>query len=457
MRRVWGLTMAKDTKKPAKKSEPVSTTTSLIQTVGANMQGAEHFGALFGPPPTESKGKKNEPATPMNREAEIQSLMASINKQFDGKAVLRQGADISNVFMLRRPTSILSLDLEIGGGLPAGGLTQIIGKFSAGKTYLTNRIMATAQATYGDQFAGAACMTEQRYDKWFAKKQCGLRIAYSDQEIAVLQHINRTNGNPEFTPENLTWFKDQVGYFTEAIGSTAEEILEIACQQIESNLFQVLLIDSFGALLTKAEAEAKEGLDQKHYGGAAGVVTAFMHRLHAALNLPDKYGRPNTTTVIGINQYRDNIGKDSQWRPMKVAGGNALAHGKLLDIHVEQGTKIKHQLGGNEFVYVGKEINWEITKGKAGCHDGGRGTYKFYWGEQGYGFGVDVYSDLLVAGLDSEVIQQSGAWYGYAGERLGQGAANVAVKLHQDPVLLQRIRQDVLKKRGLEFITKEGV
>jgi recombination protein RecA len=444
----------KDDKKP-KKSEGADT--SLLQAIGANMAGAESFGALFGPPPSEGKGKKNETVAPTDKAAEVRALMASINKQFDGKAVLRQGADISNVFMLRRPTGILSLDLEIGGGLPAGGLTQIIGKFSAGKTYLTNRIMATAQETYGDQFAGAACMTEQRYDKWFAKRQCQFRLAYSDEEIAVLQHINRQNGNPEFTPENIAWFKDQVGQFTEAIGSTAEEILEIACQQVESNIFQVLHIDSFGALLTKAEAEAKDGLDQKHYGGAAGVVTAFMHRLHAALNLPDKYGRPNTTTVIGINQYRDNVGKDSQWRPMKVAGGNALAHGKLLDIHVEQGTKIKHSLGGNEFVYVGKEINWEITKGKAGCHDGGRGTYKFYWGEQGYGFGVDIYSDLLVAGLDSEVIQQSGAWYSYGNDRLGQGATNVALKLHQDPALLQRIRREILKKRGLEFITKEGV
>ncbi len=425
----------------------------LHQIIGTSMSDATSFGTLLGTTPT----KKNKTDAPLDRKLEIDGLIASVNKQFGGKAVLRQGKDISNVFMLRRPTGITTLDLAIGGGLPAGGLTQIIGKYSSGKSYLVNRIMAKAQETYGEDFAGSANMTEQRYDKWFAKGSCGLRIAYSDEEIEILRRINIEQGRPDFTEENLTWFRDQVGYFTEVVGSTAEEILEIACQQVESNLFQIILIDSFGALLTKAEAEAEDGLDQKHYGGAAGVVTAFMHRLHAALNLPDKYGRPNMTTIIGINQYRDNVGKDAQWRPMKVAGGNALAHGKLLDIHIEQGTKIKHALGPKDFAIVGKEINWEILKGKAGCHDGGKGTYKFYFGEHGYGFGVDIYSDLLVAGLNAEVVEQSGAWYSYNGERLGQGAANVATNLFNNPDLLQKIRLDIFKKAGLNFIIKEKI
>lgn len=439
----------KPEKKPAKKAEAAP---SLVSSVGAAINNGEIDALFRGPAP--AKGKTAEA---FDRKAEINALMASVNKQFNGKAVLRQGADITNVFMLRRPTGVLSLDLEIGGGLPAGGLTQIIGKYSSGKSYLVNRIMATAQETYGEEFAGSANMTEQRYDKWFAKRFCGLRIKYSEEEIALLQRINREQGRPDFTNENLAWFRDQVGYFTEAVGSTAEEILEIACQQVESNLFQVLLIDSFGALLTKAEAEAEDGLDQKHYGGAANVITAFMHRLHAALNLPDKYGRPNTTTVIGINQYRDNVGRDAQYRPMKVAGGNALAHGKLLDIHIEQGAKIWHQLSGKDRVQVGKEINWEILKGKAGCHDGGRGTYKFFLGEHGYSFGIDIYADLLSAGLETEVIDQSGAWYGYKGERLGQGATNVAIALHNDPAMLQRIRMDIFKKAGLDFIVRENV
>lgn len=393
-----------------------------------------------------------------DRRKEIQLLTQQVNSQFKGGVVVREGSDIANVFVLRRPTGVTRLDLAIGGGLPAGGLTQIIGRFSAGKSYLCNRIMAVAQQNYGNDFAGSACMTEQRYDKHFAKWQCGLRIALSDEEIAVLRQGYRENGHPDFdfNAEQLTWLKDQVGTFVETLGATAEQILEVAVQQVESNLFQVVLIDSFGALLTKAEAEAEEGLEQKHRGGAAMVITQFMHRLHAALNLPDKYGRPNTTTVIGINQYRDNVNAGLYGNPMKVAGGNALAHGKLLDIHIEQGAKIRFEKGKDKII-VGKEINWEIMKGKAGCHDGMRGTYKFYTGEQGYPFGIDIYSDLLSAGLEAGTIEVNGAWYSYNGERIGQGAENAAMFLYQHPNILQEIRRDVFKKAGLRFIVREGV
>ncbi len=440
--------------KPSKRVvQTVSTTPDMVDQVPSQQgQQAALFGPLPGLPPA-----KGEKAEKFNKAKEIEALQATINKAFKGQAVVRQGSEITNVFMLRRPTGIVSLDLKIGGGVPAGGLTQIIGRFSSGKTYLSNRIMIEAQKTYGDDFAAAACMTEQRYDKKHAKWKHGLRIAFSDDEIEVFRKINHDNGVADFTPEQIAWLKDQVGSFSEVVGASAEQLLEVACQLVESNLYQIVLIDSFGALLTKAEAEAEEGLEQKHRGGAAMVVTQFMHRLHAALNLPDRYGRPNMTSVIGINQYRDNVGRDAQWNPMKVAGGHALAHGKLLDIHVESGAKIKYPVSKNEVVIVGKEINWEILKGKAGCHDGPKGTYKFYFGEHGHGFGADVYSDLIVAGLETAVVQQAGAWFKYNGEMLGQGEAQAAYNLHQNPDLLQKIRKDIFRVAGLQFITSEKI
>lgn len=440
--------------KPSKRVvQTVSTTPDMVDQIPTQQgQQAALFGPLPGLPPA-----KGEKAEKFNKAKEIEALQATINKAFKGTAVVRQGAEITNVFMLRRPTGITSLDLKIGGGVPAGGLTQVIGRYSAGKSYLVNCIMAQAQRNYGEDFAGAACMTEQRYDKAFAKWKCGLRVAFSDEEIEVMRKINADNGLADFTPEQVAWLKDQVGSFSEVVGATAEQILEVACQLVESNLYQVVLIDSFGALLTKAEAEAEEGLEQKHRGGAAMVVTQFMHRLHAALNLPDRYGRPNMTSIVGINQYRDNVGRDAQWNPMKVAGGHALAHGKLLDIHVESGSRIKFPISKNENVIVGKEINWEILKGKAGCHDGPKGTYKFYFGEHGHGFGVDIYSDLLVAGLETAVVQQNGAWYSFGSEKLGQGEAQAAYNLHQNPELLQRIRKEIFKVAGLQFITTEKI
>lgn len=393
-----------------------------------------------------------------NRQAEIDLLQQQINTQFKGGVVLRQGSQITNVFMLRRPTGITSLDIAIGGGVPAGGLTQIIGKFSSGKTYLVNRILSEVQRIYGEEFAASANMTEQRYDKNFAKWLCGLRLALSDGEIAVLRQGYRENGTPdfEFTDEQVTWLKDKVGYFIEGVGATAEQLLEVAVQQIESNLFQVVLIDSFGALLTKAEAEAEEGLEQKHRGGAAMVITQFMHRLHAALNMPDKYGRPNTTSVIGINQYRDNVNAGLYGNPMKQAGGNALAHGQLLNIHIEQGARIRHVVGKEQKI-IGKEINWEILKAKAGAHDGPKGTYKLYTGELGIPFGVDIYSDLISAGLQVGVIEAKGSWYSYQGENIGQGEQGVAQVLFQKPDMLQGIRREIFKIAGLKFIVRENV
>jgi recombination protein RecA len=408
--------------------------------------------ALFGPTVELKKGE-----TIPDRKSQILTLMNSVNGQYKGRAVLRQGSEITNVFMLRRPTSVTSLDIALGGGLPAGGLTQIIGKYSAGKSYLANRIMATAQQNYGEDFAASVNMTEMRFDKHFAKWQCGVRIALSEDEIAVLRKIQIDRGLPDYTPEQVDWLRDQVGTFVEGVAGTAEQILEVVVQQVESNLFQVVLVDSFGALLTAAEAEADEGLEQKHRGGAAMVVTQFMHRLHAALNLPDKYGRPNTTTVIGINQYRDNVNAGLYGNPMKVAGGHALAHGKLVDLHIEQGSKIRVAVSRTENKIVGKEINWEILKGKAGCHDGPKGTYKFYFGESNFPFGIDLYSDLFSAGIQTGVVEQSGAWFSYAGEKLGQGMENAALKLYNDPGLLQKIRKDIFKVAGLNFIVREGV
>jgi recombination protein RecA len=415
---------------------------------------AEHLARLFGAPPVEKKGKKKEEPE-VSKQEQIDTLLGKINSQYKGRAILRQGSQITNVFLLRRPTGITTLDLKIGGGLPAGGLTQIIGKFSAGKSYLANKVMAKCQENYGENFAAFVAMTEMPYDKGFAKIQCGLRIAYSEEEIALLRDIQLKKGLPDFNPEQYAWMRDGVGRFVEGKAATAEGLFEVTAQMVEANCFQVVLIDSFGALLTKAEAEAEEGLEQKYRGGASTVVTAFMHRIHAALNLPDAQGKPNTTTIIGINQYRDNVNAGVYGNPMKHAGGNALAHGKLVDIHIEQGAKIRVALSKSENLIVGKEINWEILKGKAGCHDGPRGTYKLYLGEGGYPFGFDFYSDLLSAGLQAEVIQQSGAWYSYQGEYIGQGENAVAQTLYKNPEVTEQIRSEIFKKAGLSFIVRE--
>jgi recombination protein RecA len=298
-------------------------------------------------------------------------------------------------------------------------------------------------------------MTEMKFDKAFAKWKCGVQVAFSPLEIAILEQAARENGAPPFTEEQYEWLCHQMGTFHEAVFATAEQLLETAVQQVESNLYQVVLIDSFGALLTTQEAEDKEGLEGKHYGGASGVITQFMHRLHAALNLPDKNGRPNTTTVLGINQYRENLKASGPYaNPLQIAGGRALKHGKLVDVLLEKGAKI--WVGPkNAQACVGREVRWSIIKGKAGCHDGPKGDYRFYYGDYGYGFGADVYHNLLLAGVQAGIIEQSGAWFSYKGEHICQGQDNAAKFFMDRPEYVEVVRQAIFNKHNIHVINKE--
>ena len=396
------------------------------------------------------KGKKKE----LTKGERIAILQNNINAQYKGRVIVQTGAEFANVFLLRRPSGITSLDLAIGGGFPAGGLSQIIGADGVGKDYLVNRTLANLQLVYGKDTSIALAMTELAYDKVWAKK-CGVDITLTPTEIAEYEEsIHR-----KFTPEEKQWAVTQTGNIQQIMARTAEELLEATAQYIASNLYQIVVVNSFGALLTMAEEEAKEGIAQKHYGGAAMPITNFMHRVHAALNMPDEYGKPNRTTILGINQFRENLGKDSQWNPLKIAGGYALKHGKLVDVFLQARSKIR--IPGRtqtQQITVGKEIHWEILKGKVGCHDGPKGMYPFTFGEHGKPLGADVYLDLMVVCLQYGIIQQAGAWYAYQENGFdlrGQGQTNFAAAVINAPGAFDHLRGRCFDAAGVNFITRE--
>jgi len=400
--------------------------------------------------PAPAKKKKEESKIPTRAQL-LDAVMAGVNKEFKGQGVIDTAENTRNVFILRRPLGILSLDIALGGGLPAGGLSQIIGKEGVGKDYLINRAVANTQQIYGPSATVALCQTEMKWDKPYAKWFCGVQVAFSDNEIADLEVAQAR----AYTEDEKIWLRHQVGTIHHVMAANAEKLLEQAVTLVESNLYQIVVINSFGALLTKAEAEAEKGLEDKHRGGAAMVVTQFMHRLHAALNLPDQFGRPNMTTVIGINQYRDNVGGGLYANPMNIAGGHALKHGKLVDLHIERGAYQNIELKGGGKEAVGKEINWHIIKGKAGCHDGPRGSYWFYFGKHGYPTGADTLTDLVVTAAVRGVIEQSGAWFSYKNERLGQGKENAAMALYNNSQLAETIRKETLVAAEIRCIFNE--
>lgn len=401
--------------------------------------------------PTKTAPKKatKKKAKELTKGDRLAILQADINAKFKGRVAIQTGDEFSNVFILRRPTGITSLDLATGGGPPAGGLTQIVGADSVGKDYIVNRTIAYLQNTYGDKASVALAMTEMSYDKKYAKL-CGVRIALTSDEIKDWQEAL---GRP-FTNEEMAWAKDSVGYIHQITASNAEAVLEAAAQCIESNLYHIVAINSFGALLTKAEEEAEHGLEDKHYSGAAMPITGFMHRVHAALNLPDYEGKPNKTTIIGINQFRDNVGRDAKYNPLKIAGGWALKHGKLLDIYLSAKARIKPTIN-NKPVVVGKEIHWEILKGKAGCHDGPKGMYPFYFGDHGYPFGADVYQDLIVTAVQFGIVQMSGAWLSYEEDGYsmkGQGKENFAHVVANTDGAFEHLRSKCFDAANVNFI-----
>ncbi len=401
----------------------------------------------------EKKPAKVRTTKEMSREERLDVLKQNVNGMFKGRTVLQRGDEFSNVFILRRPTGITSLDVGIGGGMPAGGLTQIIGVDGAGKDYIANRTIANLQATYGENAAVLTSMTELSYDKVYAKK-CGVRIAFTKEEIEAWEMaLGR-----KFTADEKKWALDQVGTFHQLMAAKAEELLEATVQCIESNLYQIVIINSFGAMLPESELDADNGLADKHYGGSASTIGAFVRRLHAALNLPDARGNPNLTTVIGINQVRENLGQDAKWNPFRTAGGRQLKHGKLVDIMLQARSKIWLP-GSDNKVAIGKEIHWEILKGKAGCHDGPKGVYPFYYGEHGYGFGADVCQDLIAVAVSQGIIQMSGAWLSYDDGKVsvkGQGAVKFAHELASIPGAFDTVRKRCFDQLKINFITKEG-
>src|SRR3954468_18617480 len=147
-----------------------------------------------GPTDTVKKKTKEEIDEEKDRAQRLAALTAGISKQYSGRAVLMQGKDISNTFMLRRPTGIIGLDLRLGGGFPAGGLSQVIGKESSGKSFVVNKTIANCQSIYGKDTAISICMTEMPWDKSFAKWWCDVRVAFSEQEIATLNAIRKRYG-----------------------------------------------------------------------------------------------------------------------------------------------------------------------------------------------------------------------------------------------------------------------
>jgi RecA/RadA recombinase len=392
----------------------------------------------------EEKSVKNQKdGAPLSRAERAAALMDEVNKKMRGRAILKPASEYVLPWSTKRvPTGLLTLDIELRGGFPCGGISQIIGRRNAGKTLLAWQCVRQLQHFIGDNLMVLLAMTEIPADRSQARK-VGVQIHLGDDELYALNEGRMMKGEKPLTRKEADELFPQIGTIHELHAMAAEDFYDVILRAVEQNTYHLIIIDSIGNALANAEQE-NESVHDKTYGGTSAPNTMFLKKLTNMLTMETDWGDVRDTCIIGINQVRDNI-KDPN-APYKAPGGNALEHAKLVDLYVESGT----MLGNDQAVYTpagwkqqfipyGKEVNWKIVKGKAGMHEGGKGKFVFLYDTSNF----DFFLDTLVAGVTHGVIEQSGAWLGV---RDPFDDSKYLVRAQGKDAFIKALKDDVIEK-----------
>jgi len=383
--------------------------------------------------------KKIEKIDTSERRKKLENVVEDINRKIPGAISFAEDTDGS--FILRRPTGILSLDNALRGGFPKG-IIEIIGEPNIGKTALVCKTAVEVQNNYKENSC-IGIIAIEKFDKKFWK-DLGLKIAFSDEEIKYMEEgLGR-----KLTETEYSQYKEQVGEIVISPALTVEDALEVCLGMVKSKLFQLIIVDSIGAVVTDAQNE--KTLDEKTYGGIAGPMGTFVNKVNL-LN--------ENTTILIVNQLRDNLKMKNPYDdPYKEAGGWALKHAKLVSLRMTRGEQIKKKVQTNDLI-IGRYVNWVIKKGKGGTPEGSKGSYPFYKGKYGYTLGIDTIQDIILTGVEYDVIEKAGAWFSFDGEKLGQGLEEATENLRKTPKKVEEIVSKVWEldkeKNNYVFITKE--
>lgn len=286
------------------------------------------------------------------------------------------------------PTGSLSLDIALGcGGLPRGRIVEIYGPESSGKTTLTLEVIAQAQKRGG---VAAFVDAEHALDPSYAEK-----IGVNLEDLLISQ------------PD------------------TGEQALEIADMLVRSGSVDVLVIDSVAALTPKAEIEGEMG--DSHVGLQARLMSQALRKLTANI-------KRSNTLLIFINQIRMKIGV-MFGNPETTTGGNALKFYASVRLDIRRLGSIKN---GDEV--IGNETRVKVVKNKVAP------PFRNADFEILYGEGISHEGELVDLGVAYDVVQKSGSWYSYDGERIGQGKDNVRNLLKERPDLAAAIESKVREK-----------
>jgi recombination protein RecA len=341
---------------------------------------------------TEAKSNGKAGGRDAAKGAALKAALTQIERQFGQGSLMRLGDDAASVAVSAIPTGALSLDLALGvGGVPRGRIVEIFGPESSGKTTLVYEIIAQAQKTGG---VCAFIDTEHAIDPAYAR-----RIGVDIEELLVSQ------------PDH------------------GEQALEIADVLIRSGAIDIVAIDSVAALTPRAELEGQMG-DQQ-VGLQARLMSQALRKLTGNLN------RANTVCIF-TNQIREKVGV-MFGSPETQPGGRALKFYSSQRIDIRRIETLKE---GTEA--VGNRVRAKIVKNKVAP------PFRQAEFDIEYGIGISSEGCLIDLGIEHGIVQKSGAFFSYAGERLGQGRNNSKQFLREQPGIAKEIEGKIYEALGIE-------
>lgn len=346
------------------------------------------------------------------RDQRIAELQEFVQKKMKGVAALQIASEYELPYLTKRiPTGLLSFDIALGGGWPCGGLSQIIGGNSAGKSLLYWWTIRQLQDILGDKMRVMLAMNEMVADRSQARL-AGVKIGLSDDELEKENGLRKLRNEKPLTRKEADQIWPTVGKIYELHAWTAEDFYDVILRAVDQNMYHLIVLDSIGNVIAAAEAE-NESVHDKTWAGASGPNTTFLKKMTTLQTLQNEWGLTRSTCILAINQLRDDLSDPN--KKYKATGGNALKHTKFVDVYLERGSMLgKHEIQqftpeGYKKVtaFTGHEVNWKLEKGKAGIHDGARGRFAFNDASKSF----DAFSDTLVAGINHGVIEVNGAHY----------------------------------------------
>jgi recombination protein RecA len=332
------------------------------------------------------------------KSAALELAIAGVEKEFGKGAIMRlkEGQSLHEE-IAAVSTGSLGLDIALGiGGYPRGRIVEIYGPESSGKTTLTLHAIAAVQRAGG---TAAFIDAEHALDVNYAKK-----LGVKADELLISQ--------PDY----------------------GEQALEIADMLVRSNAVDVIVVDSVAALVPKAEIEGDMG--DSHVGLQARLMSQALRKLTGSVSR-------SQCLLIFINQIRMKIGV-MFGSPETTSGGNALKFYASVRLDIRRIGAIKEAAaGGKEPAVVGSRTRVKVVKNKMAP------PFREVEFDILYGQGISHSGDVIDLATEANIIEKSGAWFSFQGERIGQGRENARTYLEQHPATLEKIESLVLAKHGI--------